>query len=403
MEAYKYLESSGVVVPDTANVRAEVEAEYKAVFGTDIDVSPETPQGQLITIETAARITFIKNNAALANQINPNLAGGVNLDAILALTGSERKEAVNSSAVVDCTGVAGTIIVAGSEVRNIDTGELFALKTEIVLDVLGTASGAFIAVEDGPIPAEINTLIEIVDAIIGWETATNPAAATLGTLAGSDIVTRDFRKQTLALQGRSTPIAIQSALTNIPGVIGPPSFIENVEWTPEVIDGVSMVPKSIYVCVDGGDDVEVATVLVAKKSEGAAFNNGAAIPVEVDVTAAASGQVYVVKFDRPTLITILVRVTILANTAVDDPEKDVKAAILAYAAGELDGEEGLIIGADVSAFELGGAVNCVFPRLYVRKVEISLVAPLDYSDSEITIEKFEKADITEANIAVIIV
>lgn len=87
MAEYNYITSSGVIIPDTAEQRTAVENEFKAVFGQDLDISPETPQGVLITMETENRDAIVRNNAELANQINPDLAGGVFLDAIWALMG----------------------------------------------------------------------------------------------------------------------------------------------------------------------------------------------------------------------------------------------------------------------------------------------------------------------------
>mgnify|MGYP006974687605 CR=1 FL=1 len=53
-ELYSYINSSGVIVPDTEDLQSEVEQEYKDTFGEDLDVTPETPQGRLI-IRTRSR------------------------------------------------------------------------------------------------------------------------------------------------------------------------------------------------------------------------------------------------------------------------------------------------------------------------------------------------------------
>src|SRR6185437_453506 len=76
----------GIILVDSALIQAQVEAEYRALFGNDLSLDANTPQGMLITAEVLARIAVADNNAALANQINPNVAGGIFLDAILALT-----------------------------------------------------------------------------------------------------------------------------------------------------------------------------------------------------------------------------------------------------------------------------------------------------------------------------
>ncbi|MBP3932282.1 MAG: hypothetical protein J6D44_00175, partial [Pseudomonas sp.] len=96
MADYNYIVSTGVIVPDTASLRSEVEAEYKSVLGADLPVTPETPQGVLITAEVESRDGMVRNNAELANQINPDIAGGVWLDAIWALTRGKRRGATRS-------------------------------------------------------------------------------------------------------------------------------------------------------------------------------------------------------------------------------------------------------------------------------------------------------------------
>ena len=84
--AYEYVDSAGLILPDTSELETEVEDEYKAVFGDDLDVNPETPEGILITAEVTQRAGLVSSNAQVANQINPNFAGGVFLGAIAALT-----------------------------------------------------------------------------------------------------------------------------------------------------------------------------------------------------------------------------------------------------------------------------------------------------------------------------
>lgn len=93
MADYQFITSQGVIVPDTSTLRDDVENEYRSVFGQDLDVNPETPQGALITMEVENRDSVARNNAELANQINPDLAGGIFLDAIWALMGGQRFDA----------------------------------------------------------------------------------------------------------------------------------------------------------------------------------------------------------------------------------------------------------------------------------------------------------------------
>jgi len=69
----------------------------------------------MITAEVEARDNVARNNADLANQINPDLAGGVFLDAIWSLTAGGRIAATRSTLQgVVLTGQAGTVIRSGA-------------------------------------------------------------------------------------------------------------------------------------------------------------------------------------------------------------------------------------------------------------------------------------------------
>lgn len=396
MANYSFINSTGVIVPDTSDLLTDVQNEFKTAFGSDLDVSPETPQGLLITAEVLARDSVVRNNAALANQINPNLAGGVFEDAICALTALERIPATRSIVEADLTGVASTIIPAGTKAKTV-TNDLFELQNTVVLDVSGEAVGIFQSVEYGPIGAPAGDLNQIVDGVLGWETINNALDAELGRDIQSDQSLRALRKLTLAIQGIGLSEAIVSALYNTEGVKSL-QFRENVAATTQVIDGISMVSHSVYACVDGGTDDDVAETLLNNKSGGAAWN-GSTI---VNVVEPYSGQSYEVKFDRPTEIDILVRATVTTNSALIDPISATKAAILAYMNGELEGEAGLTVGTSVSPFELAGAVNRSTPGIFVQNMEIKTGVG-SYSNSVIAIAIDEVARIAESDITVVVV
>lgn len=390
MANYNYIELTGVIVPDTADTLAAVQGEYRSVFGQDLVVTADTPQGVLIAAETQARSDVASNNAALANQFNPNTAAGSFLDAICALTGIQRIPATRSVVVATVTGIAGTEIPAGSQARTSD-GDLFEAVTAITIGSGGSATGDFRSVEYGPIPAGAGELTTIVSGVLGWETVTNVSAAVLGSAEQSDLSLRAYRRNTLAFQGVALSEAITSALYATEGVKSL-SFRENTAATTQTIDGVSMVAHSVYACVDGGTDNDVAVALLNNKSSGAAWNGGES----VTVTDSFTDQEYVVKFDRPDEISILIKVTVKSGV-----ESDIRSAILAYAAGEIEGESGFVVGADVSPFEIAGAINRIYPSVWVQKVECSILSPISYSTDEIPIAIFEKAVTSNSLISVV--
>jgi len=136
---YDYITLTGTIVPDVSQISSDVQQEYLDAFGQDLITTPDTPQGVLITGEVLARISVARNNATLANQINPNLAGGVYFDAIWALTGGARNpNQFSTISDVALFGVAGTVIPEGATAKN-SNGDIFSSLSTVTLDDLGNS------------------------------------------------------------------------------------------------------------------------------------------------------------------------------------------------------------------------------------------------------------------------
>lgn len=399
--SYENLTSAGVIVADTSDVLETVENEFRAALGDDLDVSPSTPQGLLIAAETAARQAVLRNNAALANQINPDIAGGIFLDAIAQLTRLDRDPATFTLIrSVTVTGQPSTLLPAGSRARVGVDGPEFVSVSGVEIPALGSAVVDFQAVESGATVVGVGELDTIVDGgALGWETVNNTLAGETGQAEQSDLSFRTLRRNTLALQGVSLAEAITSALYDVEGVRSL-QFRENVTDAPQTIDGIDLDPHSVWACVDGGTDATVAAALLKNKSLGAAWNGATSVPV----VEPASGQTYTVLFDRPDILDVQVRVTLSQGSATVNPGVAVPEAILAYANGdgETFGEPGLGVGDSVSPFELASAVNILHPGLFVRKVEVALVGD-PWSTDELLIGLDEKASLTAGSITVVVV
>lgn len=364
MADYQYITSQGVIVPDTSTLRDDVESEYRSVFGQDLDVNPETPQGALITLEVENRDAVVRNNAELANQINPDLAGGIFLDAIWALMGGQRFDATHSFlSQVKFTGIAETIIPKGSQAATLN-GDLFETTKTLIIGKDGSVTGNMRAIETGAVECGVGQLNKVASSVLGWETVHNPSNAVLGRDAESDLQSRRRRKQTLAKNTVSVGEAITSALYELEGVRSL-AYRENYTDQPMIFDGITLVPHSIYVCVEGGDKEAIARSLLRTKTLGAAFNGSE----EVEVLETISGQIYPVKFDKAIEIVLFCRVTVKKATV--DAQTIIPAAVESWANGDIDGEGGLVVGRDVSPFEISAGINAVEPRLFITRVELS--------------------------------
>lgn len=376
-DVYNYIDNTGVIMTDTAVIQSEVEQEYLDTFGADLNLDPSTPQGMLITIETLSRSAVADNNASLANQINPNLAGGVFLDALLQLTGAQR--ALSSSSTVNCTltGVSGTFIPLGAQISTSDGLTVFQLVSNTTIPPSGTIENVqFQSVEKGQIIALANTLTVIISDILGWETVNNPNDAVIGSLTQDDVQARLQRQNTLGAQGNSIATNVISNLYLIDGVS--PSgvtFQENVSSTSQTINEILMVPHSLYTCVGGSaTDIKVATTIQNSKAAGCSYNNGLGIPISEVVTVPLSNQEITVLFDRPSIVTIEIIVTVHANTTVQDVTTAVQNAIIAYSTGQLEGQPGFSVGQAVSPFQIASAIISQVSGLFIQEIQVGVVS-----------------------------
>lgn len=364
MANYTYVDSTGIIVPDTSELQSQVVSEWQAAF-PNIDTSNHTPQGTMIAAEVLNREAVVNNNALVANQINPNVAGGVWLDALCALLGLQRSPAQSSTVNVRLTGTTGTVIPANTQFRSV-AGDIWYLpQSAILANGLPFWPGGIVwvdlkSLETGQIACPDGELTEVYTPVLGLETVYNPNPASLGSAEEGDIALGARRRVTLARQSVSSAESQVSALWNVAGVTGV-AYRENTSGSTQTIDGINMAGHSIWACVDGGTNADVATALWRTKTAGAAFNGSTASVI----TDPYSGQTMSVLFDRPDIIPCQVTVTGHGTGA-----ENVPGAIVNYAAGLIPGDAGLGVGVDVSLFELAGAINYYVPQYYVTSIEL---------------------------------
>ncbi len=396
MSDYQFITERGVIVPDTADSRERVIELFRSAFGDDIDTDPSTPSGVLITMFTEQRDAVARNNAALANQINPEQSTGVFLDGLFGLTGGQRNPATRSIINgVTLTGDAGAVVPAGTIARTIN-GDQFASVAQVTLNAMGAAAVDFMAIEYGPIECGAHELQTITTSVLGLIGIDNNTGAVVGRKAETDSQVRRRRRQTLAIQSMSTPEAIRSRLGNIETVRSY-QFLEN--YTNETVfkRGIELKEHSIWVCVEGGTDAEIATALHDTKTMGAGYNGA----VQYDIVDPRSLVPYPVLFDRPREVELLIRVTVRASSL--DVQNLVPDLVMNYVNGELEGDVSFVVGVDVSPWEISGAINQQEPLISVQKVELSLVGSNVWSSDVYELDIDQVARTQRSSISVVIV
>lgn len=323
----KFNPKTGVSVDDVSTVRERVRQAFIDAFkkngAGELNTEPETPAGQLIDSITAEIVQKDSEILYLANQFNPLTASGRWQEALGQIYFIGRKSGVNSTAICTCTGRAGTVISAGSQIESSVTGSRWSNGEDVTIPASGRVEVTFTCLEAGAISANAETLTHIITVTPGWDSVSNSQPAIIGQLQEGQGAFEARRYASVALNSRSTESAVYARVSEIHDVLAV-YFAQNRTNANKVLDGITLTPHSAYVCVLGGKDEAVAEAIYNSISAGCDFVGN----TKFDITDKNSGAITEVKFDRPTEQKIAVQVTIRKNDLTpSDVDKKIKQAV----------------------------------------------------------------------------
>lgn len=359
--------ANGIVMPDTDELKSRVEDMMRTVFGSDIDVTAETPMGRIVEMITLLMVQTLGINAQNANQYNLNQTIGAYLDGVGVLYGLTRKAATHTRVKCTVYGTANTVVPTTVVVQSAE-GYKFSPENAITIDNTGSAVGYFLALESGPIPCEHGTLTEIVSGVVGLESVSNntTTATVFGTTLETDAAYRGRILASCAL-GSASIRAISNAIYNADDSVSSCVVLENGYSQSIVKRGITIPAHSIFICVFGGDDEAIANAVFNTKTAGAGYtySAGTATLKNITVTDDVTGDSYHVYFFRP------IEVSISASLTVDPHDYsgiDIVGDIRKHIANYLN-EVG--IGATITKSAVWKYVLDNMQTIDIRQLEIS--------------------------------
>lgn len=277
-------------------------------FGSDIDLSPESPLGALVHLMAWA----IDRQWQLAEDVYYSMwlstAEGVHLDRVCKLGFVSRRPATYATVILRFSGEPGSEVPAKTQAetaQNIvfETINDAVITSEGYVDVMAKCivPGTIGIVQSGMINS-IKTPIPGVDSVI------NQQASSGGKDIESDYELVERYQQLPASTGSSLQSLI-SALKNTEGVISATVF----ENTGNTVDANGLPPKSVECIVQGGTDQDVARTIFTKKAAGIATHGSEEIQI-VDGYCIDR----LIRFSRPQNIIIYVRYEIQTNQEWSD-------------------------------------------------------------------------------------
>lgn len=338
------IDASGITAPAYPDILASLQASYRAVYGQDVYLEPDSQDGQLLAIFALAISDTNAATIAAYNAFSPSTAVGAGLSTVVKINGIAREIASNSAADILIIGQPGTVIQSGA-VTDSGSGIKWDLPLSVVIPVSGQIVATATAETIGAVQAVPNSLTVIATPTLGWQTCINPAAATVGAPVERDAALRIRQTTSTALPSSTVIDGMTGAVLAVPGV----ARMAVYENETNVVDANGLPGHSIAVVADGGDAQAIATAILLKKTMGTA-TFGTTVKTVTD----SYGFPRPVRFFRPTVVPIAVTVTIAPLAGYTSTiGVSVAAAVQAYINGLAIGSGVLVTRLFVPA-NLGG-------------------------------------------------
>ena len=249
-------------------ILAALQSQALAIYGSDINLDPATPDGQLLAIfaegidDTAQAIEDVYNGR------NPDVATGQNLRATCRLNGVNWIAGDYAYVDEQMTIKAGAVIPAGTQVQDEDTGAIYASTVDVTGDGSGTQIVTCKALAKGATSAA-GKVTNIVKPTYGLTSVTNPAPSSIVDAAETDEQLRIRRNLSTAAPTVGFVDSIVAKLLTVAGV-GKIKVWENDQGVVADIKAGDQAkpPHSILVIVTGGPATDIGNAIYDAKPPG---------------------------------------------------------------------------------------------------------------------------------------
>nr|DAE00592.1 MAG TPA: Baseplate J like protein [Myoviridae sp. ctakU3] len=314
------LTADGVKVPSYEEVYDYFKNELRSIFGEDINLDPDTADGQLLATIALSRHNANAQCAATYASFSPRTAKGLGLDSVCAQNGVVRHHATKSQADLTLIGQAGAEIINGVAIDSFN--KRWVLPERVVIPTSGEITVTAIAEDAGATKAVSGSINKIGTPTLGWQRVFNKEDAIEGANEETDSALRARQARSTALPSVSIWDGIKASLLNLKGV----TRVAGVKNDTGAIDNNGVPGHTVALIVDGGDAEEIAKTIYVKKGEGTG-THGDITKVYQD----SYGYPNTVKFSRPKVVDIAVKVKIKpSQDYLSSVDNEIKNRIATY-------------------------------------------------------------------------
>ncbi len=357
------IDANGLILKTNDQIFSDLSNGMKDIYGDDINLASDTPDGQLVALITNAVQDVQSLIQDTYSSFDPDQAIGSSLDSRSAYNGVKRQAGSFTLTPFQVT-VDRSVNLAGLDAYLNDelgtgfsiadaAGNLFILTESTTISTAGTTTLVARAQFKGAIASTPNTLTTIATPQLGVKAVNNPTSySSLGLNSELDLTLRERRKSSVALTAIGYFDALTAQLLNVATVTFAKVYENN---TPSVsVEGI--LPNGIWCIVEGGTDDDIAQAIYRKRNMGVPMKGS-----EQVVVTRADGSLFNINFDRTATQSLYINCSATSISGVTVDTTTLKSSLVSnlsfdvYASFNVNqlAEQILAINPDVLATNLG--------------------------------------------------
>lgn len=315
-----YIGINGLVTQSLEDIRNDLIAKFKNIYGQDINIEQNSPDGQWLNILAQEKKDILDLFTQYYNNLDPDRVIGIPQQILYKLNGltiqaytySYVYVAVTTTAAITLQGLDNNIESAdgtGYTVRD-DNGNRWILTATTSLAGGVTTILNFRAAELGNITALPNTINIMETIVLGVSGVNNPAGNYItGNTGESAAQFRRRRNQAMAVPSQGFDESTQSQMLNLPNVTQCKVYDNR---TDEVVNGIPA--HGIWVIVQGGTPADIGRVIYNNLPPGIPMKGTQQVQVPK-----VNGDILTVSYDVPAPVSLYIKATIknFGDTSID--------------------------------------------------------------------------------------
>lgn len=374
------LTETGIQIERLNDIVKRFEDSFKQIYGQNIDLSPNTPDGQMVGILAQIKMDIEELAENVYRQLDPDVATGAWLEQRVAYAGLMRRGASYSylrSVII--TGEPNTQLYAGIVVSD-QNNVRWVLTSDIQLDSNGSGRADFRSEQLGSFNLAKNTTLTIETVTLGLTSAVTFENAEVGVEEETDTQLRERFLFSRTKNAQNSAEAITAKISALPDV----KQVRVLENNTAQRDAFGVEPHSIDVIVYGGNDEEIANVIYQNKGAGVGLQGNTLINLKKD------GETRPIRFDKVSLVDIQVSIRCVRYEDFTEIDKEQIKKLLA--------NQSFKIGQAVSLSRLYSPINQV-GGFWVKELKIARKGQ-QLKAENVALQPRDLARIMESDIAI---